>query len=139
MTKEFITKDSGVRQEYASGMRRDLQKGKARFDLILPAGQKYDETLLYRWATLLERGAVKYGERNWEKANSQEEVDRFKASAMRHFMQWYCGEEDEDHMAATIFNMNSYETIKAKIDKTKQEEQNREKITNEEIQNTAKN
>lgn len=115
--KEFVTKDSGQRQDYASGMRRDLQKGKARFDLVLPEGQKYDETLLYRWAMLLERGAVKYGERNWEKANSQEEVNRFKASAMRHFMQWYCGEEDEDHAAAVLFNINCYETIKEKVDK----------------------
>ena len=26
----FVTKDSGVREEYASGMRRDTQEGKAR-------------------------------------------------------------------------------------------------------------
>jgi hypothetical protein len=30
----YITKDSGERQEYASGMRRDLQTGKTRYDLL---------------------------------------------------------------------------------------------------------
>jgi hypothetical protein len=122
MAKEFVTKDSGQRQDYASGMRRDLQKGKPRFDLILPAGVPYNETMLYRWAMLLSRGAEKYSERNWEKANSQEELDRFKASAMRHMVQWFSGESDEDHASAILFNVNCYETIKEKIEKAKKEE-----------------
>jgi hypothetical protein len=31
---DFVTKDSGKREEYESGMRRDVQEGKARPDLI---------------------------------------------------------------------------------------------------------
>lgn len=278
---KYQTKDSGKREEYKSGMRRDTQEEKPRFDLILPEGQKYTETLIYRWAMLLYRGGVKYGEmieewrsvpslkdievsnlgrvrhskkkniyktwvnkwgyslvsfsgqkrkhyqvhrlvmeafvgpsnlqvnhkdfnrtnnhilnleyctakqnnqhsakagrrkgnitnatinfdiaeeirrrvhlgekqkslakefnlspqticdimkrriwrnpiivetnpssRNWEKANSKEELDRFKASAFRHFMQWMSNEEDEDHAAAVLFNINAYETIKERI------------------------
>jgi alanine racemase len=119
MVKEFVTKDSGKRQEYKSGMRRDLQDGKPRFDLLIPADQKYGETLLFRWAMLMERGMAKYGNRNWEKANSQEELDRFKQSAIRHFMQWFSGEEDEDHAAAILYNVNAFEWLRSKIDNEK--------------------
>lgn len=114
MAKTYITKDSGQRQEYDSGMKRDLQDGKPRFDLIIPLGISYETTLFYRWAMLLERGMTKYGYRNWEKANSEEEMIRFKQSAFRHFIQWFHGEEDEDHAAAVLFNVNAYEFVKEK-------------------------
>ena len=117
MVKQFITKDSGKRQDYASGMRRDLQDGKPNFNLITPKFLKFDEDMLYRWAMLMTRGADKYGERNWEKANSEEEMERFKSSAFRHFMQWIKGEEDEDHAAAVFFNIGCFESIKLKVDK----------------------
>lgn len=106
MAKEFVTKDSGQRQDYASGMRRDLQEGKPRFDLMVP-DMPYEETALYRFAALLGRGAEKYGENNWQLANSEEEYNRFRSSAFRHFMQYIAGEEDEDHMAAVMFNLNA--------------------------------
>lgn len=115
MPPDFVTKDSGERIEYDSGMRRDVVTGKPRFDLILADGIPYDEQLLTRWAALLGRGADKYGERNWERANSREELDRFRASAFRHFMQWYLGETDEDHAAAVLFNVNAYESTLAKL------------------------
>lgn len=112
----FITKDSGKRLKYKSGMNRDLQTGKPRFDLIVPLDQKYNETLLYRWAMLMTRGYEKYGERNWEKANSKEELNRFKQSAFRHFMQWVNNVEDgEDHCAAVLFNLNAYEWLREKV------------------------
>ena len=117
MAKQFITKDSGQRQDYASGMRRDLQTGKPNYSLISPKFLKFDEDMLYRWAMLMTRGADKYGERNWEKANSEEEMERFKASAFRHFMQWFKGEEDEDHAAAVFFNIGCFESIKLKLEK----------------------
>ena len=55
------------------------------------------------------------GKRNWMKAREQEELDRFKESALRHFLQWYDGDTDEDHAAATIFNMNGAEYVKEQI------------------------
>ena len=61
------------------------------------------------------RGAEKYGRRNWQVANSQEELERFKASAFRHFVQWMAGEEDEDHMAAVMFNLNAAEHVKYQL------------------------
>jgi len=118
MTKDFIVKDSGERLDFDSGMRRDVQKNKPRFDLINPKILPYEETTLYRWAMLLMRGAEKYGYRNWEKANSIEEFERFKASAERHFRQFMDGETDEDHLSSVFFNLNAivYLMWKIKID-----------------------
>lgn len=111
----YQTKDSGQRQEYESGMHRDTQKGKPRFDLIAPEDLPYQRQMLTRWAGLMERGAVKYGDRNWEKAKSAEERDRFRGSAFRHFMQWYSGEDDEDHGAAVFFNLAAAEYVHDKL------------------------
>ena len=60
----------------------------------------------------MERGAQKYGARNFQLAKTQEELDRFKASALRHMMQWQCGETDEDHSAAVAFNLMAAEYVK---------------------------
>lgn len=109
---EFTTKDSGEREDYDSGMRRDTASGKPRYDLI-------DRSMLKRDAELMARGAEKYGERNWELANSEEEAARFQASAFRHFMQWMNGERDEDHAAATRFNIAAYEYVRAKLEEPK--------------------
>jgi hypothetical protein len=97
-------------------MMRDVDTDKARFDLIIPEGIPYSEQILTRFAELMGRGAAKYSDRNWEKAKTKEELDRFKESAFRHFMQWYCGETDEDHMTGVLFNIMGYETTKYKID-----------------------
>ena len=113
--RKFTTHDSGKRQDYESGMRRDLQDGKPRFDLIMPLDVPYDEQMLTRWAMLMERGRAKYGERNWEKADSDEELARFKQSALRHLMQWFHGVDDgEDHAAAVFFNVQCAEFVKWK-------------------------
>jgi len=125
MNKKFITKDSGKRQDYNSGMRRDFQIGKPRYDLITSIKQKYGESLLDRWAALMSRGAEKYGERNWELANSLEEFKRFKASANRHFIQAIEGEEDEDHFAAVCFNLNAMLMLMNKLGIKANEEKNR--------------
>lgn len=119
MSKEYETKDSGKREEYDSGMVRDTQENKPRFDLVIPIGIKYDESLLYRWAMLMERGMAKYGYRNWENANSEEEMIRFKQSAFRHFIQWFQGEQDEDHAAAVLFNINAFEYVNSKLENSK--------------------
>jgi hypothetical protein len=97
-------------------MNRDTDKNKPKFELLIPKGQNYESTLLYRWAMLLRRGADKYGLRNWELANSVEEMERFKSSASRHFIQWMSDLEDgEDHAAAVLFNINAVEFLKQKF------------------------
>ena len=114
--KVFVTKDSGQRYTFDSGMQRDTQDGKARFDLLFPKDVPYEGQFLTRVAELLARGAEKYAERNWEQAEGMVEMERFKASAMRHLAQWMAGEEDEDHAAAVVFNLLGAETLKWKMD-----------------------
>lgn len=112
----FLTKDSGEREEYASGMVRDTQEDKARFDLMRPKGIPYEAQFLTRVAQLMTRGAKKYGFRNWENANSVEELERFENSAERHMQQYLAGERDEDHAAAVVFNILAAETLRYKLE-----------------------
>lgn len=72
--------------------------------------------MLKRWAILMSKGAEKYGENNWKLANSEEELNRFLSSALRHMMQWANQERDEDHGAAVMFNIAAYEYIKKKLE-----------------------
>ena len=101
----YATKDSGEREVYDSGMQRDVTTGKIKWHLVTSG------PMLKRWAELMTRGAEKYDDDNWMKANSVVEYLRFKASAMRHFMQWFFGDTDEDHAAAVIFNINGAEYV----------------------------
>ena len=111
---EYNTEDSGERHESNSGMVRDTTKGKAKFNLLMPIGVRYEEQMLTRLAELMTRGAEKYGDRNWENADTQD-LDRFKESAFRHFMQWYAEVDDgEDHASAVMFNILAYETTYTK-------------------------
>jgi hypothetical protein len=109
---QFVTKDSGKRVQFASGMVRDTQEGKPRFDLV-------EMDLLWRIAGLYGRGAVKYSPNNWRKAKGKAELDRFKESAIRHFMQWFRGDTDEDHAAAVYFNIAGHDWLKNKRCKRK--------------------
>lgn len=111
----FETKDSGKRAEFDSGMVRDTEDGKARFDLTIPKGVPYKYQMSTRLAELMARGAEKYDARNWEKASGQSELDRYESSAYRHFMQWINGETDEDNAAAVLFNITAAETVKYKM------------------------
>jgi|SRR5579872_4887725 len=104
----FDTKDSGKREEFTTGMVRDTQDDKPRYDLI-------DAVFLKRWAELMARGARKYGENNWRKAATEEELRRFKASAIRHMYQWLSGDLDEDHAVAVAFNLAGAEMVKEKL------------------------
>jgi hypothetical protein len=113
---EFETKHGDEREQYESGMQRDKETGKPRFDLITPLDVPYDEQLLTRIARLYSRGAEHYDDRNWEKGAGQAELDRAKSSAFRHFMQWFTGERDEDHAAAVFFNVQAAEYFQWKID-----------------------
>ena len=92
---EWETKDSGERQQFSTGMVRDVQTDKPRYDLL-------DLPMLKRWAELMARGAKKYGENNWKKAGTEEELNRFKASALRHMFQYMEGDVTEDHGAAVF-------------------------------------
>lgn len=108
---QFVVKDSGRRQQFKSGMVRDTHEGKLLYSLAL------DGPMFLRWVTHLTKGAIKYAVRNWMQADGAEELERFRESALRHFLQWYWGEDDEDHGAAVFFNINSAEYVKARMTK----------------------
>lgn len=110
---EFQIKDSKERKQFDSGMQRDVTTNKTDFSLAL------DGVMFKRYAEHLTKGAQKYEKRNWMKASGQEELDRFKESAVRHFIQWFYGELDEDHASAVFFNINGYETLKNKMGETR--------------------
>jgi hypothetical protein len=109
----FVTKDSGARVDYASGMRRDIDEDKPNYALISPLKIEPEDQILTRWAALMTRGAEKYGKRNWERAKTWKEHARFKSSAFRHFMQWFFDADDgEDHAVAVMFNITAAEYVK---------------------------
>ena len=104
----YETLDSGSRERCQSGMVRDTQDGKPRYDLV-------DRAFLKRWADLMARGAAKYGEENWRQAAGEEELKSFKASALRHMFQWLDGDITEDHAVAVAFNVSGAEMVKEKM------------------------
>lgn len=112
---DFITKDSGDRAQYASGMQRDSNAGKAKFHLLFPKEVPYESQFMTRVADLMARGAQKYSARNWELAAGGDELERFRESAARHLVQWLSGETDEDHSAAVVFNLMAAETLLFKM------------------------
>lgn len=88
-------KDSGQRQEFDTGSRRDTRAGKGRFDLL-------PMRALTRLARHFEGGASKYGDRNWEKGQP---ISRYLDSAIRHACKYVQGERDEDHLIAAAWNL----------------------------------
>lgn len=106
VTQPFETKDSGARAEFSTGAVRDTQDGKGRYDLI-------PREPIHRWAQLMERGAVKYGDRNWEQGIP---LSRMLSSALRHLYQLQAGMKDEDHAAAVLFNVGGFITIAERIE-----------------------
>lgn len=106
----FRTIDTGNKQTFSTGMQRNASEGKPRYDLIWKPGLK-------RLAELYARGAKVYGDRNWEKASTQEEMDRFDESLLRHVFQLLEGDRSEDHMAAIVFNAFGREMVREKLKK----------------------
>jgi hypothetical protein len=88
-------KDSGQREEFPTGSKRDSREGKGRYDLLSPLA-------LSRLAKHFENGAAKYGDRNWEKGQPQA---RYLDSAIRHLFNYLEGRRDEDHLSAAAWNV----------------------------------
>jgi hypothetical protein len=88
-------KDSGKREEFNSGSKRDSRLGKGRFDLLPGRAMK-------RLAKHFENGAVKYGDNNWQKGQP---ISRYMDSAMRHIFCYLMGMDDEDHLVAGAWNL----------------------------------
>lgn len=95
LVNDYIVKDSGERQEFETGARRDTQTGKPRPSLITPFG-------IERVAYVYARGAEKYGDNNWQKGIP---FSRYLDSAERHLGQFKQGHTDEDHLAQCVWNL----------------------------------
>jgi len=93
-TKEVIL-DSGKREDFFTGSKRDSRDGKGRFDL-LPC------RAIMKLAQHYENGSKKYGERNWEKGQP---ISRYFDSALRHAFKYLQGRREEPHLIAAAWNL----------------------------------
>lgn len=127
-TQNRVTLDSGNRDEYSTGARRDNGGDKPnplrmtpeayrkifgfKFDRSDPLWTGADKVLdpeyrlipplpLNRVQGLFERGAEKYGDNNWQKGIP---MQRIFESMMRHMILWWAGDTTEDHAAAVVWN-----------------------------------
>jgi len=80
---------------FETGARRDTAEGKPCMALI-----PHDE--LERILIHYTNGAEQYGKNNWTKGMPLSELYN---SSHRHLQKWWKGETDEDHLAATIWNL----------------------------------
>lgn len=98
-------KDSGVREEFNTGSKRDSQEGKGRYDLL-------PTRALLRLARHFEAGAKKYDDRNWEKGQP---LHRMVNSGLRHAFKHLEGQRDEDHLIAAVWNLLCAADIEERI------------------------
>jgi len=94
-----------------SGTCRSSESGKLRFDLCFPPTR--DACMLTRLAKHMTAHVGDRGDANWYNASTDEDLQRFRRSAFRHFMQWWYGEDDEDHAAALLFNVQGAEYVRS--------------------------
>jgi len=80
---------------FDSGAQRDTGDGKLCMSLV-PI--KELERVMERYRS----GGAKYGDNNWTKGMP---LSVYYDSANRHMMQWWQGDESEDHAAAVVWNM----------------------------------
>lgn len=105
-TQGYVIKDSGERREFETGAVRDMSAGKGRFDLLPPEA-------IFAYATHMENGCEKYGDRNWEKGIP---LSSFWDSAVRHLFKYIMGMRDEDHLVAAFWNIGNLIATRARID-----------------------
>jgi hypothetical protein len=91
----FQMKDSGERQSFSTGARRDTDDNKPRWSLL-----PIDPTERLVW--VYTRGSKKYGDHNWQKGMP---YSRYLDSHDRHMAAWRRGETDEDHLAQAAWNI----------------------------------
>jgi len=91
-------KDSGAREEFASGAVRDRQPGKGKPSLV-------PSWVIWLVSRIFEDGATKYLPRNWEKGMV---LSVYIDSAERHLAKLKAGLRDEPHASQVIWNMIAY-------------------------------
>lgn len=130
-----MIEDSGARREFTTGAVRDIQEGKGRPSLMpldvvavlmddnipnlleqFKASRDTEHlyeilrvfacgdipTMLLDVAIHYEEGAKKYGDNNWQKGIP---VDCYLDSAIRHYLKYNRGDQDEPHGRAFVWNL----------------------------------
>lgn len=84
-----------MKRKFNTGAQRDADLGKPRMSLV-PTEE------LLRVANHYRIGGEKYGFNNWKKGMK---TSVYYDSAQRHLLKWWKGDQDEDHMAAAVWNI----------------------------------
>uniref|UniRef100_A0A6M3L191 dATP/dGTP diphosphohydrolase N-terminal domain-containing protein n=1 Tax=viral metagenome TaxID=1070528 RepID=A0A6M3L191_9ZZZZ len=92
---DYEIKDSGEHREFDTGAKRDKKDGKGRYDLLPPFA-------LHALAVHFQKGAQKYEASNWKKGIPTHE---YFDSGIRHAFQFLSGDESENHLIASIWNL----------------------------------
>lgn len=100
---------------YSGGGKREENGDRPRFDLLWTERQPLERQMLHRDAVWYQKGAAKYGERNWEQFRGERELARAQASLGRHYAAFMLGHTDEDHAAAIRANVQFIEYIREQI------------------------
>lgn len=95
MSKHKTKGNVNPNQSFESGAVREIVADKGRYDLLSPIATR-------RIADIMERGAKKYSDRNWEKGMP---LCRYIDSALRHTFQYLEGRTDEDHLGQAAWNL----------------------------------
>lgn len=104
--------DSSMREEFVTGMIREPNLMRGRYDLISPLALNRVATLVNGFTAIpayglemlavhYERGALKYAPRNWEKGGY---LSRYLNSAIRHAQKVLAEDMQEDHISAIVWN-----------------------------------
>ena len=92
-----------------SGVNRSDPAGKPDYTLV-------DLRMLERWAAHMTAHIASKGRNNWRNADTMDDLERFRASAWRHFVAWQRGDTDEDHAAALFFNVAGAELAARRLE-----------------------
>lgn len=116
---EFIVEDSGNKKTFTTGMVRNSDKGKVRYNSILH-GPMFKRWAAHVWKAKAVYPDVALGLGNWELAETAEELQHAKESLLSHIVDYLetldAGvEAKEDNAAAVFFNINLIENIKLKM------------------------
>src|SRR5690554_5789568 len=95
---------------------RETQGNKPRFDLVISPNVGYDDQIWTRYARWLGKGAAKYGEGNMRLLEGREAEQHAISAAFRHLHKLALEEDDEDHLAAVIANLDIINDVRAKRD-----------------------
>lgn len=119
----FVVEDTGEIKEFSTGMVRNSNAGKVRYDHVL-RGPMFKRWAAHTWKAEKFYPDAAPGVSNWELAETVEELDRAVESFIGHVVDYrddiYGEAAKEDHAAAIFFNVNLIENIRAKLRAKKQ-------------------